>query len=164
MNPKKLIFFILALSCIAACKKAKIKKAAVYVGNYEIDFIHNSGLHIVYDSIGGIAALEERMVEGTDPFLQISAIDNTDSLEIEGLIKSLSGSYKETVKAIVEKDSLTIIFEESTQSIRNNFVRGKIWLESDSIFFDYRWNNSDIYNTEAIPSYGTVTAAGIKIN
>jgi len=164
MNPKKLIFFIFVLSSITACQKAKIKKAAVYIGTYEVDFVQTSGLHIVYDSIGGIASLEERIEKGTDPFLQISALDDTDTLQIDGLIKSLTGSYKEVVQAVVEKDSLSIIFEESTQGIRSHYIRGKVWLERDSIFFDYRWNNSDIYNSEAHPNYGDVTAAGMKID
>ncbi len=133
-----------------------------FIGNYQIASEHISGLHPVFDSVGNVLGLTEDTTLVIDSLLTILEKDATlDTVIINGLIKSAIGNFRQEVLATFEQDSLIIHYDQSNQ-ISNDYVRGKIWLEGDSLFLDYRWDRSDTWSTGATPVYGNVKGKGIR--
>ncbi len=166
---KKILLFlsiIAFLFVMDSCKKDPIdpvdppEEEVSFLGNYAIQSTHTFGLVPVYDSVGFAIDYEESTSIITDT-ISISQLSNTDSLYIESLLFSWHG-VKINVKATMQNDSLNIIHDYSN-SVRNNYIRGMVWLDSDSIFLDYRWDRSDIWSVGAVPEYGKVFSRGVLI-
>lgn len=129
----------------------------LYTGNYELTANHITGIHPHHDSIGNF------LYYGIDTFnmapmiLDISQLNNSDSLRIEGIITSenVSSCCSREVFGVLENDSIKLV-RELGNSIRNDYVRGYIILDSDSIIVNYRWDRSDTWSTDALPIYGLV--------
>ena len=166
-----ILFCILLFFCAISCSddeavtptpttNIEIEK---FIGNYQITNEHISGLHSVFDSVGNFLDYTVDTTLVSDSILTILATDLTlDSVMIQGLIKSLNGNFRQEVLATMEQDTLIIHYDEGNQ-ISSDYIRGKIWLEGDSLFLDYRWNQSDTWSTGAIPSYGNVKGKGIRL-
>jgi len=73
------------------------------------------------------------------------------------MICSLQNQRRE-VKGVLVNDTIRIIYDLSN-SIRNNYIRGDIWLHADSLFLNYRWDRSDTWSGVP-PERGTVTGSG----
>ncbi len=166
---KQLLRQILMLSAILllihACKKddeVSIEEPSLdrYIGDYMVYSTHTARYYQLYDSVGNFLGLEEQVTEKIDSVLTISRMDE-DTLKINGLIKGLYGDFRQEVKAVEENDTLNIIFEMSTAT-RNNYIRGQIWLDEDSLHLDYRWNRSDTWSGYAIPEMGEVEGSGMR--
>ncbi len=156
------LFFCVCLG-LSSCKDDGVEAILPFIGEYSIVSNNHSGLHFIYDDMGGVAGYEERTEILSDSILSIMQIGNTDTVLINGLINTLSGTdYRQEVKATASGDVLNIIYEKSNQTF-NNYIRGEIWLEGDSIHLEYNWNRSDIWSTGAIPSYGDVRGRGISL-
>lgn len=129
-----------------------------YFGEYEVQSLHTA-FYPTWPVEG-----EPVWVEGTeaifDPVLTIEK-DKKDSLIIKGLINKWEpGDFRQEVKAIVEDDTLRIIFDQ-TALIMFNKIGGKIWIRGDSIFLDYWWNQMDNYNfSSSPPRVGSIQGRG----
>ena len=147
--------------CFLSCKDEGGVPAELqpYLGDYSVHYNHQYGLISVFDSLGNIE-YEERFTEIVDSLLTIE-YDGTDSLVVNALPKGLYEGRTE-VQAVLQDDTLRIFFEMN-DIIRNNYVRGDIWLVGDSLFLDYRWNTSDTYNEQAPPEYGVLQGRGERI-
>ncbi len=151
-----------AVLCFLSCKDEDSIPAELqpYLGEYAVQYDHQYGLVPIFDSLGNIE-YEERFANFADSLLTIEYIGN-DSLSINALPKGWNTGFPQEVRAVLQDDTLRIFFEKN-EFVRNNYVRGDIWLVGDSLFLDYRWNTSDTYNIEAPPEYGELQGRGERL-
>ena len=158
-------FSFLLLVLGTACQKENENQAQLdrFIGNYEITSTQVGGVYIEYDSVGN-EILEERTVTFLDPLLNIRQLGKTDTLLVDGLIKRLyAEEERQEVKAVIENDSLTILYDEGWPGFTAAHITGKIGLDLDSIHLVYIWRCGDIYSNGAIPNYGKVLGKGRKL-
>lgn len=151
-----------------ACKKEDDSIYTVdfedFIGVYNVESRHISGIKTFYDSIGNQVGMGIDTVFVGSELVIISQYNKTDTLLLEGLINSFFEAQRATVKCVYGNDSLHIFHEFSVEGVRNNFIRGRVWKENDSLFLDYRWDKSDTWSSGALPEYGEVVGRGAKVN
>jgi len=164
----KSIIILGLLFTICACDKEgdpsdnsdKLVDLTPYLGSYNMNVNHITGIHSQHDSIGNFLGF------GIDTFLNVSINveinqhNDTDSLLITGLISSqhLNCCLKE-VMGVVSNDSISLI-REFNGGNRNDYVRGYIHINENTINTNYRWDTSDTWSSEAFPEYGLVNGTG----
>ena len=148
------------LLVLFSCKKddsennnqANIEK---FLGNYEIENIHISGIHTFYDSTGNITFQGNDTTTVSNDLFSITMGNDNDTLLINSLINNLNNSSTE-VKGVVTGDTLKIVHDHSFAPTFNNFIKGNIWMKEDSIFLNYYWDKSDTWSAGALPVRGEV--------
>ena len=131
---------------------------AAFIGNYEVESIHTTGLHAVYDSVGNVIDYTTETVVVATPNFEIASSASIDSVRITGLL----GAGNDVGMGTLSGDSLIIHFEQG-DNIRNDYIRGTLWLnQADSLLLRYRWDHSDIWSPQAIPEYGEVVGNGVR--
>jgi len=131
-----------------------------FIGIYEIENEHISGIHTEFDSSGNIT------FQGYDTTLIVNdqfIIENggtEDSVIINSLINGFYGGERE-VKGVFMNDSIQIVHEFSDQ-LNKDYIRGRIWFEGDSLRLDYRWDQSNIWANYAPPMRGMVLGVGVR--
>ena len=167
MNTPRLSLLVLSILIlqVTSCRQEEPEippphPGETFVGEYEVLNAHRS-YHATYDSLGG-ATWRQETIDIADSLVSIE-LGEQDSLIIKGLINNRQpANFRQEVRAIVREDTLRIIYDYDTQ-IANNRIWGNIWLQADSIFFDYRWSKQDTYNNNPEPNSGSVKGRGAKI-
>lgn len=135
-----------------------------FIGLYEVQSRHISGIETFYDSIGNQIGMGIDTSFVDNELLTISQYNQTDTLLLEGLINSFFQNHRTAVKCVYSNDSLHIVHEFSVEILRNNYIRGKIWMKDDSLFLDYHWDKSDLWSSGALPEYGEVLSSGVRVD
>ena len=135
----------------------------MFSGIWQVEGTHISGIHTFYDSIGNEIGMGlDTTIVSTDMLL-ISQQGDTDTLIIDGLVKSFNANFRTIVQGTVQNDTINIHYDLSSPGTSNNYIRGQIWLQSDNIFLDYDWDTSDIWSTDGLPREGSVISSGSKV-
>ena len=136
---------------------------SLYIGNYEMTVSHITGIHPHHDSIGNFLYFGIDTVDMTTMNLEISQVNQSDSLLIKGLITDEYDLFccNLDVLSIIENDSIKLIREEG-DATGTDYVRGYITIDSDSIRTSYKWDHSDTWSTDALPQYGLVEGSGVR--
>gem|GEM_PF-2075621 len=163
MHFQKLLYLLLIVFVIASCKDDEMvineeNPFEQFIGTYEVVAQHTTGLHAVYDDMGQFIGMEERLDEVMHT-IDIS-IAATDSVLVDGFLNNWNHGFTST-NAIALGDTLSIVKEDNDLT-RNDYIRGKMWLQDNQLYMDYRWDQSDVWSPDATPEYGEVTAIGTK--
>ena len=166
------VLLIVLLIGLLSCGKDDATKApkmtneidlSLYIGNYEMTVSHITGIHPHHDSIGNFLYFGIDTVDMTTMNLEISQVNQSDSLLIKALITDEYNLFccNLDVLSIIENDSIKLIREEG-DATGTDYVRGYITINSDSIRTRYKWDHSDTWSTDALPQYGLVEGSGVK--
>ncbi len=143
-----------------------LDKSRAFLGDYTIRYEQISGIHTFYDSVGRFIKYGFDTVQILDTLMRITPTKHKDTFAINGLIKSWlyhNGHIKyQEVKAVLTNNVMNIIYEKN-RLIQNNYIRGEIRFEGDSIFLNYKWDTSDTWSTGALPVSGRVKGKGVRI-
>lgn len=131
-----------------------------FIGTYHVESTHISGIHTFYDSIGNqiYQGFDTSLI--SDQLLVIEAGITDDTLSVNGLISSFS-HLTTNVKAVLFENTIEVVHDYSDLT-SNNFIKGNLRLEGDSIILTYLWDRSDTWSTGALPVRGEVSASGIR--
>lgn len=156
---------VLLVFCFVSCDKVtstSLDNKDKFIGEYQIESTHLFGIITEYDSIGNQIFQGYDTTVLTDQVISISEISgDNDTLLINSLINSFNHSGPE-VKGKVINDTLTLLHDFSIPSTFNNYIKGDLWLEGDSIFLDYIWDRSNTWTSEALPVRGMVSGQGFR--
>jgi len=133
---------------------------AQFSGEFSVDIEHISWVQTKYDNVGNIISqgYDTTNLQGASLFI---SSNNSDTFLLNAIINSFDQSTI-SVPAIQLDDTLRLIHEFGEPRLRNDYVRGDVWLNGDSLFYSYSWDRSDIWSTGALPERGIVTAKGVR--
>ena len=133
-----------------------------FIGDYSIESSQTVGILLFTDPDGNVIGEGEVTETFSDDLLRISQQGNTDTLLIDGLMRDYESHARQLVQAVVVNDSLNIIYHpDPTNTLENDYIIGKIWLNDQAIFLAYRWDRSDLEEEDFW--WGEVQGEGIRI-
>jgi len=131
-----ILFTSILTLCLTSCESEPSDKSVTqseYFGEWKIDAIHISGIEIFYDSYGNVISEGYDTTELTG-LVMIEELDG-DTVSIDKLINSFDLLGTE-VRGLFIDETVEIIHDFSTTT-SNNYIRGEIKKEGDSLFVDY---------------------------
>ena len=149
------MLLLISLMSLTACKKSTSEGTFTdrFSGIYIVQFENNT-IEGYHDSIG------YQIVDSTfytQDTIVISKIASTDSFTISQI--PFEHDYRKVV-GYLQNDSLIINDDRSNLSFAS-YIKGTVYLDKDSIRFDYRWKHMDTWSTGVLPNYGVVTGSGL---
>lgn len=153
------VYSAIALLLLFSC--GDDNKVSEYIGNYNLNVQHITGIHDIYDDEGNYLGLGIDTISNITMNIKISQLEDSDNLLIDGLITSHLNSCCDEVIGIVENNQISLSRNES-DNINKDIVEGFIRFDSDSIIVDYNWDKSNIWASNAPPIYGIVDGVGVR--
>lgn len=161
-----LVVCLVALSCTKNSISEEIANpgfdplaASAYVGEFYLELNHQK-FEPTYDDAGNLTGYGNINYPIRDT-LSIQPVDGEPgAYEINTVIK---GWRKLSVIGTMRSD--TLYFEDdSSNSIRNDMVKGYFWKTGTYLFVNYKWDTSDTWSSSAVPEYGYVKGLGQELD